>query len=265
MDLFFLVTTVGYAAASAAFVGYLVNRRESVLRIARIGLCAALAVHLGFIGFQCTLGMNPIRDVHGALGLSGWLLAVGYLLVTLRSRFALIGALVTPFSLALLVASKLTPAAAAAGAARGMVLLGRIHIALSAIGVAVFGIAAAVAMLYLFQEAALKKKRVGTLYRRAPSLASLDNAGRRLIMIGFPVYTLAVVTGLVWTTRIPGAGGFRFEHAIAALTWAIFAGLIAARVTVGLRGRSAARLTVLGFVTTVAVLLIYMTRRLLGG
>lgn len=263
MNLFFLATAVLYAAASAAFLGYLLTRREGVLRIARHGLLVALAVHLGFIGFQCTRGMNPLRDIHGALNLSGWLLAAGFLLTALRSRFALLGALVAPAALVLVIASRLTPAAASAPAASGMVLLGRVHIALSAIGVAVFGIAAAIAMLYLFQEGALKRRRVGALYRKAPPLASLDDAGRRLIMLGFPVYTLAVVTGLIWTTR--HASGFRFEHAIAALTWAIFAGLIAARVSVGLRGKTAAILTVAGFLTTVAVLLTYMLRRLSGG
>ena len=52
---------------------------------------------------------------------------------------------------------------------------------------------------------------------------------------------------------------------MATLTWAIFASLITARAAVGLRGRRAAILTVLGFGTAVAVLAVYMFRRLLGG
>jgi ABC-type uncharacterized transport system permease subunit len=266
MSAFFLGTAALYALASAVFIAYLFGRRDAVLKLARVALAAALAAHLAFIGFQCTRGMNPLRDVHGALGLSGWLLGVGYLLTTLRSRFAVIGAVVAPLSLALLVGARLTPGGAVVpGIERSAQLLGRVHIALSAAGVAVFGIAAAVALLYLLQESALKSKRVGTMFRRAPALASLDVAGRRLIMVGFPVFTLAVVSGLVWTARLPLAGSFRPEHAIAALTWTIFAALIVARVTVGLRGRRAALITLLGFAATVAVLLVYVARRLLGG
>ena len=56
----------------------------------------------------------------------------------------------------------------------------------------------------------------------------------------------------------------RPEHALAGITWTIFAALILARVTVGWRGRRAALLTVAGFMVVVAVLVIYMGRRMLG-
>jgi ABC-type uncharacterized transport system permease subunit len=261
----YLVTLVLYGAATAAFVVHIFGRSERLLRLGRWSLALALVAQLALIGTLCTRGFNPLRDVRGALGLSAWLLSVGYLLTTLRSRFAVIGALVAPVSGTLLLASWLMPLGGSpAGMARTLSLLGKLHIALSALGVAAFGLAAAVSMIYLFQEAALKRKRIGTLSRRTPPLTALDEAGRRAILVGFPIFTLAVITGLIWATRLPGEG-FRPEHAISAITWMIFAGLIAARVTVGLRGRSAALLTISGFAATLGVLLIYLSRRLLGG
>jgi ABC-type uncharacterized transport system permease subunit len=266
MTAFFLATAVLYAAASLGFLLYLLRRKEEVLRLARLVLLLALAVHLGFIGFQCTRGMNPLRDVRGALGLSGWLVSVGYLVATLRSRFGVIGVLLAPLSLGLLVTARLTPPGSVVpGMEASPQVLGRVHIALAALGVAIFGIAAAVAMIYLFQETALRHKRVGGLSRRAPSLSNLDDAVHKLILVGFPVFTLALITGLIWIVRLPLQGGFRPEHAIAALTWSVFAVLIVARSVVGLRGRRAAILTVLGFAATVTVLLVYMGRRMLGG
>jgi ABC-type uncharacterized transport system permease subunit len=121
-----------------------------------------------------------------------------------------------------------------------------------------------VAVIYLFQEAALKNKRLGTLFRRSPPLSALDTAGRRLIMIGFPIFTLAVIIGFVWFSHLPGGDGLRPEHLISALTWFIFGLLIMARLTMGWRGRRAAWMTVIGFATMLAVLLIYMSRRMLG-
>ncbi len=266
MTAYFLVTTAIYAAASLGFLVYLFRRKEEVMRWSRLVLLLALVVHLGFIGFQCTKGMNPLRDVRGALGLSGWLVGVGYLVATLRSRFGVIGVLLAPLSLALLLISRLTPAGSVVpGMEASAHVLGRAHIALAALGVAIFGIAAAVAMIYLVQETALRQKRVGALSRRAPSLSNLDDAVHKLILVGFPVFTLAVITGLVWIVRLPLPGGFRLEHAIAAMTWSIFALLIIARSAVGLRGRRAAILTVVGFAATVMVLLVYMGRRMLGG
>lgn len=259
----FLLAGLLYLVAAAAFAAHLWGRREPLLRVGRLALAAALLVHLGFIGAQCVRGMNPLRDVRGALDLSSWLLALGAALTVTRSRYVIIGLTVAPVSLGLLVVSRITPAGALAGAG-GASLLGRVHIALAAAGVAIFGIAAAVATIYLLQESALKSKRVSSLYRRTPALSSLDDAGRRLIMIGFPVFTLAVVSGIVWVSRLPGIG-LRAEHAVAGLTWSIFAALILARVTVGMRGRRAALLTVVGFLAVVAVLLVYMGRRMAGG
>ena len=254
-----------YGAATGVLAAHIFYRSERMLRLGRWVMVGALVAQLALIGVLCMRGFNPLRDVRGALGLSGWLLGAGYLLTTLRSRFAVIGALVAPVSGALLLASWLLPLGGSpAGMARTLSLLGKLHIALSALGVAAFGLAAAVSIIYLFQEAALKRKRVSSLSRRTPSLTALDDASRRAILVGFPLFTLAVITGLIWATRIPGEG-FRLEHAVSALTWMIFAGLIAARVSVGLRGRSAALLTISGFVATMVVLLIYLSRRLIGG
>jgi ABC-type uncharacterized transport system permease subunit len=259
----FLVTEVLYAGAGALFLAHLLGRSGRLLAVARWALVAALAVHLALIGSLCLRGANPLRDVAGAMSLSAWLLAVGYLLTTVRSRLKVIGALVAPAACALLVGARMLPLGEPLPVPT-LSLLGKVHIALAALGVAAFGIAAAVAIIYLLQEAALKSRRVSALSRRTPSLTALDDAGRRAILVGFPVFTLAVITGLVWATRLPGEG-FRLEHLISAVTWTIFASLIAARISVGLRGRRAAWLTIVGFAATLAVLLIYLGRRVLGG
>jgi ABC-type uncharacterized transport system permease subunit len=255
-----------YALAGVVFIAHLFNGGGAMLRFGRWALGAALLCHLALIGSLCIAQQNPLRDVRGALSLSALLLGLGCFLTTLRLQYGLIGALVSPLAIALLITSRLTPAGSAPpGMERTTTLLGKIHIALAALGVAAFGLAAAMAILYLFQEAALKSKHIGGFYRRTPPLTSLDEAGRRLILVGFPIFTLAVITGLVWVARLKLNEGFRIEHGISGITWLIFAGLIIARVTVGLRGRRAAVLTVLGFAAAVAILLLYMSRRLLGG
>jgi ABC-type uncharacterized transport system permease subunit len=264
MTVLFVLAAAFYLLAASAFTSHLLGRREGALRLGRLALAAALLAHLGFIGVQWMSGMAPLADVRGALNLSGWLLGVGALLISVRSRFAIIGLVAAPVSLGLLIVSRLTPAGAIVSSAKVATVLGRVHIALVAAGVAIFGIAAAVAGIYLLQEGALRSKRVGALYRRTPPLASLDDAGRQLILIGFPIFTLAVVTGIIWGTRLPSVG-IRPEYGLAAVTWTIFAGLILSRITVGWRGRRAALLTVTGFAVVMAVLLVFTGRRMLGG
>jgi ABC-type uncharacterized transport system permease subunit len=266
VNLSFLVTAGLYLGAAGFFLFHLWDRKDRILSLARGVLAGALTMHLGLIGLYCLHHLNPLQDIRGALSLSAWLIGVGYLLTTLRSRLAVIGIFLAPVSFVLFVSSRLTPSTfQLASAPKTAHLLGELHIALSTVGVAIFGIAAAVAMLYLFQEAALKSRHVMALVRRWPSLTSLDEAGHKLILVGFPIFTLSVISGLIWTTRLPIKEGLRLEHVISALTWIIFAALIAARVKIGLRGRRAALLTLLGFSSLVTVLLVYMSRRVLGG
>lgn len=260
----FIGAAAGYAGSAALYITYLFGRNERTLLLARGALGAALLVHLALIGLLCSHKLNPLRDLSGALSLTAWLLGVGYLVTTLRTRLGPVGAFIAPLSLALLISSRVTPHTQAPSAA-GVGPLGKLHIALVAMGVAAFGLAAAIALIYLFQEAALKRKRIGPLFRRSPPLTALDDAGRVLILIGFPLFTLAMITGVVWVARLPGHEGFRVEYVISGITWLIFALVILARLTVGWRGRQAAWATVLGFVATVAVLVIYMGRRMLGG
>ena len=250
-----------YGAATTVYFVCLFGRSERALRVARWVLAVALLGHLAMIGSLCIQKHNPLQDVRGALSLAAWLLGLGYLLTTFRTRMGAVGAFITPLSMALLISAGITPQTPGPGVSP----LGKLHIALAAIGVAAFGLAAAVSLIHLMQETALKRKRLGPLFRRSPPLTALDDAGRRLILVGFPIFTLAMVTGAVWVSQLPSHDEFRIEYLISAVTWFIFALIIIARWTVGWRGRQAAWATVAGFLATVVILMIYMGRRMLGG
>ena len=261
-----LISAALYGLSLLLYLVFLFGRDEGSVRMARAALLAALATHLGLIGYQCIDGFNPLRDVRGALSLTSWLLGAGFLLLTHRSRMSVLGAFIAPLSLCLLLASRVTPQAAPAGgdASGASRALGNLHIFLSATGVAIFALAAAVGLIYLLQERALKRKQLGRLFRITPPLTTLDAVGRVLILVGFPLYTLAMGTGVVWSLQLPDDGGsHRLAHVISLAVWLIFAALIGLRVAVGLRGRRAALLTMAGFAAAVVVLLLYMLRRMM--
>ena len=82
--------------------------------------------------------------------------------------------------------------------------LGRIHISLATIGVGVFALASALSAIYLVEDRALKRKKFDTLAFKdggAP-LESLDRLSHRLIWVGFPIFTVALVLGAMWTARL---------------------------------------------------------------
>jgi ABC-type uncharacterized transport system permease subunit len=260
-----VATVLLYAISSLMFIAQLLGRRSTLLALARRTLALALLVHLALIGSLCVQKLNPLRDLRGALSFSALLLGVGLFLGSRATRMSALGAFIAPLAVALLVSSGITPHDLPAyGAHETTRTLGELHIALSAFGVAAFGLAAAVSFVYLLQERSLKGKRTGLFYRRSPPLATLDDAGKKLILLGFPIFTLAVATGIVFFSRLHEHGGLRPEHVLSGSTWLVFALVILLRYTTGLQGKRAALLTLVGFCAMSGILLIYLTRRLFG-
>ena len=139
--------------------------------------------------------------------------------------------------------------------------LGRLHIATATIGIAIFSLATMVAIIYLLQERNLKRKNFdGVLFKASASLETLELLSRRLVAIGFPIFTISMILGTIWAAQL--RHGFdRIEWPLSIVTWLTFGGLVLGRNMGGVRGRKAALLTVLGFATALLVLAIYLARR----
>jgi ABC-type uncharacterized transport system permease subunit len=258
-----------YALASALYLAYLVTPKEALARIARAVFLLGLGVHTIDIGLRCLRGTHPVASTPEVISFSAWLLCAGYLGLSLRYSLAVVGGFVAPAALVLEVLARLTPPGTSAYAAGPPALgtLGRIHITLSTAGVALFALAAAVAAIYLVSESRLKQKKFGILYHRGPPLATLDAIGHRCITFGFPLFTIAIVTGAIWVARLPrfgASGALRPEYSISMVTWLAFASLLVARTTAGWQGRRAAWLTLFGFGGALTVVLLYLLRYAAG-
>jgi len=253
-----MVEILAYALASALYLGYVFASRAPITRVARVVLAIGVAAQLTEIGVRCLNGQNPVSSTPEAVAFVGFLIACGTLLGAIRYRLAAAGAFAVPASLTLLVLARVVPVEVA-GPTMGA--LGRTHIFLASLGVAVFAFAAVLAALYLLEERRLKRKRFDRVGREAP-LATLDRLALRCVSIGFPIFTVAMVTGALWIARLGGlaSGAVRPEYLIAIAAWLAFGVLLVARVGVGWRGRRAAWLTLGGFGGTLAVLFFYVLR-----
>jgi ABC-type uncharacterized transport system permease subunit len=162
----------------------------------------------------------------------------------------------------ILCAARLTPSG---GELAGLNALGRVHISLATLGIAIFALATAVGAVYLLEARNLKNKRFdGILFRRGVALETLDTLLHRLIVVGFPIFTIAMMLGALWASQRAVNWYERPEYAISMVTWVAFGGLLLGRTTSGWRGRKAALLTIAGFSAAVIVLLIYLARRAVG-
>ena len=257
----FWVAVAAYAAATAALLVVLAGHAR--LRPAALALVgAALVAHGVDIGWRGVEHVHPAQSVRESLGFLGFIITAGYLVGSARYRLTLGGAAVMPVALILLVAARLTPAGAAP---EDLSALGRIHISLATIGVGVFALASALSVIYLAEERALRRKKFDAIAfkdRGAP-LEALDRLSHRLIWIGFPIFTVALVLGAVWVSR-RGESLDRPQYPLAAVTWISYATLLVLRQVYGWRGRRAARLTLAGFAAALLVLVLYLVRRMTG-
>jgi len=255
----FWVAVAMYGAAAAALLFVLAGNTKA--RSLALGLVAvAFVAHGVDIGWRGTQHVHPAQSVREAIGLLAWILTGGYLLASTKYRLTLGGVVVMPVALVLLLLARLTPAG---HAPEDLSVLGRVHISLATIGVGVFALASALSAIYLAEDRALKKKRFDAMAFKgggAP-LEALDRMSHRLIWVGFPIFTVSLVLGAVWVSRL-GASLDRLEYPLAAVTWLAYATLLVARQIYGWRGRRAATLTLEGFATALAVLLIYLVRRM---
>jgi ABC-type uncharacterized transport system permease subunit len=255
----FWVAVTLYSASAALFLLVMTGRLG--LRTAALGLCAAAVLaHAVDIGWRGTLRVHPAQSVRESLGFLAFMLAAGYVVTCLRYRLSLAGVALVPLVLGLLLVARLTPAGEDS---LGLTALGRIHISLATIGVATFALASALSIVYLIEDRTLKKKRFDTVSFRdkgAP-LEALDRSVHRLVWFGFPVFTAAMILGLIWGSE-RGEGFDRPEYPLAFVTWSAFAALLVTRTAFGWRGRRSARLTLVGFAAALLVLLVYLARRI---
>lgn len=256
---FFVLTVACYALASWLFVVDLGRGGAKVESWASRALGLATAVHCAYLGVDYAFaGRTPIATVHQTLAVLSLLIAVSFLLTMRRHRLPVLGAFITPMTLLLLLAAGFKGQVEVPERVRSVLL--PFHILVNVLGLAAFALAFAVAVAYVIQEQLLRRRQVGGVFQRLPALDVLDSWGFRLVIIGFPLFTLGVVTGSIWAARLGNALGFSTGQGFAILAWVFFGCVLLSRAAGGWRGRRAAIGTMLGFLCALAAIGGYVLR-----
>ena len=117
------------------------------------------------------------------------------------------------------------------------------HVGLMLAAFASFTVAAAMAILYLYEERRLKHRDTRLLRLRLPSLEALDRLASRVALVGLVLLSGGIVVGL---TRLD-SGDLDAAMTITALIWAVYAAALVLRRETGLQGRRLAWSLVAGF------------------
>ncbi len=121
-----------------------------------------------------------------------------------------------------------------------------VHILLSLLAYALLTLAAAQAVVLSAQERLLHSRRPGGLIRALPPLETMERLLFGLILVGFCVQTLALLSGLFVTEDL-FAQHLVHKTILAILAWVVYLVLLLGHWRLGWRGRTAVRWTLAGF------------------
>lgn len=258
----FYLGLIAYSAASTLFWVELGRREGFALanRWAPRVLGIGAIVHLGHIVASSVLTHAcPVRSSHFALSLTALFAVVGYLASRRRLKVHAIGAFVAPIALVLLVGAQFVSNHPSVSEAPRTLLA--VHVTANLVGMGLFVLAGAAGVFYLVQERQLKAKHSRGIATRLPPLDALDHTEHRLLLAGFPLLTLGVVTGAIVLHGLSGTSTPDVMRSVLAYaTWLLLGGVLLLRAVAGWRGRRAAYGTIVGAVCLLLVVLIYLLR-----
>jgi len=242
------ITAAIYLLAAASYF-YFVFRKDSSSRLSALTLTAGFTLHtVALTSRFVSEGFAAVALIGEALLFKSWLMVGLYLLFQLKYRLTVLGGIVAP------LACLMCLAAFAFGTTGGEIPPGLqsawlpVHVTLAFLGNAVFALAFGVSLIYLLQERHLKHKKMTALMQRFPSLESLDRLNYVLLVWGFPLMTLGILTGSVWAGIHWGTyWSWEPRQISSGIAWLFYGAILHSRITAGLRGKKVAVLTMVGF------------------
>lgn len=246
-----------YVAAGAAYAMHFARRSAGVGRTATTLLLFGVLVHTFVIGMETMeVWRVPFANTSRAVSSFVWLLTLSYLYLELTTEERGMGVFIVPF-VALL---QLIPALNPGTELRDPVLNSPwfwVHVSSLLFAYASFGLAGLLGLTYVLQFKEIKKKHLGYLYTRLPSLQMLDVMNSRAVAIGWLFLTIGVVVGVIWTAQARAISPLDNNLQamalddpkifFAALAWVVYSFAVVARRTMGLSGRRAAWVSAVGF------------------
>ena len=248
--LFFSLTLGLYCCATVAYLVCLWRSSATLTQWATRLLAAGFIAHiLSTVHLASKAQHLPLTNMQESLSFFSLMIVGAFLIFERRYKVTTLGSFVTPVSLVMLAISS-----ALHGEVRQLppILQSNwfwFHASLAFISYAAFTIAFGVAVIYLIQRHFLKTKHFGALFQKLPPLETLDEISYRCFAIGFPLLTVAIISGAIWSEKAMGSYWvWDPKQTWSLITWLIYAALLHGRLTIGWRGKRAAVLSIIGFV-----------------
>lgn len=238
-----------YAIGSVCGLAGLCGRCGMLRRPSALLIAAGFLLHTVFIA-RIFLAQDVESLSKGAfLQILAWSLIFVYCVTWWRLRFAFLGLTAGPLALIL------SFSAAAAGGVEGGLpesMTGAffvLHLAVLFLNCALVTLGLGSALFFLNLHRRLKAKVIPKASDAAtPALATVDRINGLVVLAGFPLFTVGLLTGFAWAHLLRGTPVTSDpKEIVSILLWLLYALIFAQRAVLGRRGRKTAVMLVVLF------------------
>ena len=247
-----------YLLSTLLYFAHLAFRSKILHKIALGVIGIGWLVHTGAIilrwveSYQMGIGHAPLTNLFESMVFFSWAIVLIYLFIEFKYRLKVetLGAFAAPFAfLAIFIASTSFPSKIQplVPALQSQWLI--YHVVTCFLAYGAFAVSCGASILYLI-KARRKKNNLsaGSFMNFIPGTDFLDELNHKIIVIGFPMLTLGIITGAAWAYYAWGRyWGWDPKETWSLITWFIYAAFLHARFARGWRGKKAAILSIIGF------------------
>ena len=244
-----------YAAAFAVFLIGFFTQRPWTNRVGIVVAAAGLVAQtLGLIFRGVSAGHFPFSGLYESMVLVAWAIVLVWHVLESFTKIKAVGLYVMPVVLVLLTVALVSydPPAGLVPALRSDVVI--VHVAVMLVAIGCLYVAGGAAIIYLIEEALLRRRKPDGVLGRLPSLAALDRLIYHATLLGLPFLTMGMAAGVIRaeTFKVPGWPTDPMVL-LSAAAWAVYLALIAGRVRGDWSGRSVSWLAVAGLVLLLVI------------
>jgi cytochrome c-type biogenesis protein CcsB len=203
-----------------------------------------------FESYQLGIGHAPLSNLYESLIFFAWSIVLLYLIMEWRTKNRTPGAFVMPLAFLAMAYASFSPGISSRiqpliPALKSNWLIS--HVITCFFGYAAFGLSFGLSLMYLLKRRG--RETGGSLFLRLiPRSGILDDLNYQMVVIGFLMLTLGIITGSVWAHSAWGSyWSWDPKETWSLITWLVYASVIHSRMVRGWKGKRIAILSIVGF------------------
>ncbi len=248
--------TFVYFVAFASYLIMMIMGKDFFGRLATLVSVSGLAAHTVAVilrwveSYSLGIGHAPFSNLYESLIFFAWTITFLYLIVEWRTKNRTLGAFVMPLAFLAMAYASFSPNVNSRiqpliPALKSNWLIS--HVITCFFGYAGFGLSFCLSLMYLLKRLDAKGRN-NIFLRLIPRVGILDELNYQMVVMGFFMLTLGIITGSVWAHSAWGSyWSWDPKETWSLITWFVYALVLHSRMVRGWKGKRIAILCVVGF------------------